>query len=232
MNDVTQIGSNRCAPDHYSSDEKRLFRATDSGPAEAQGDAISEVESAAAAPAGSLNRALLFVIGCDAASASKLLINHGANVEAREPALWRRPIIVARSRGSIHIEEVLLETGAKVHAEDEFGNTVLYATAESGSAALIELLIANGSEPEHRNDQGWTPLISASTNGDLEADNVLANRRVSLEARAVLGWALLIAAAQSDQVDVICRLLELGAKRDAVGNVRRARRLRCVRHNC
>ncbi|ESZ08446.1 hypothetical protein X737_33370 [Mesorhizobium sp. L48C026A00] len=161
---------------------------------------------------------MLFAVQCDASAASQRLVHRGANLEARDPALWRTPLIIAGYQGSAQMVTFLLEAGADVHAVDDFGTTALCAAAETGSAALLELLIAHGSNLEHRNDLGWTPLISASANGNLEAVNALAKLGASLEARAVLGWTPLIVAAQSDEADVVFRLLELGARRDAVDN--------------
>ncbi|RWI00412.1 ankyrin repeat domain-containing protein [Mesorhizobium sp.] len=213
---MTKVASDFCAANRLSNDEKHLFRAIDSSTDMALSAAISAIEDACPAPAERLNRALLFAVQRDALAASKRLVHHGANLEARDPALWRTPLIIAGYEGSAQMVTFLLEAGADVHAADDFGTTALCAAAETGSAALVELLIAHGSDLEHRNDLGWTPLISASANGNLEVIDALAKLGASLEARALLGWTPLIVAAQSDKADVVSRLLELGARRDAV----------------
>jgi ankyrin repeat protein len=202
--------------DRRSNDEKRLFRAIDSGDLQEAHAAISAIQKTPLEARDRLSKALLFAVQRDALEASKLLVHHGADIEARDSALWRTPLIIAGHMGSEQIVDFLLGVGADVHAEDDFGNTVMFVVAESGSAKLIELLIAHGCDPEHRNDLGWTPIISASANGNLEAVSELAKQGASLEARAALGWTALIVAAQNDEADVVSLLLELGAKRDAI----------------
>ncbi|AZV79018.1 ankyrin repeat domain-containing protein [Parasedimentitalea marina] len=213
---MTKIASDISAAGGLSNDEKRLFREIASGHDEALGVAIPAIESACPASVVRLSRALLFAVHCDALSASKQLVRHGARLEVRDQALWRTPLIIAGSLGSTQMVGFLLEAGADVHAEDDFGNTALCVASETDSTALIELLIAHGSDPEHRNDLGWTPLISASAIGNLKTVNALIKQGANLESRAVLGWTPLIVASQSGSADVVSRLLELGARRDAI----------------
>jgi ankyrin repeat protein len=194
--------------------EKFLLKAVDSGIHDALDEAISAVENATAPSSDRLDRALIFAVQRNALPAAKLLLRRGASVEAREPTLWRTPLIVAAHDGSLTMTEFLLENGADVGAEDDFGNSALNAAAEKGCAALMDLLVAHGAEVDHRNDLAWTPLISACASGNLAAVNMLTDHGASLEARSVLGWTPLIVAAQNDHAGVVARLLELGARVD------------------
>lgn len=195
--------------------EKCLLKAVDSGIHDALDEAILALKNLTEMFEDRLGHALIFAVQRNALPAARLLIRRGAPIETRESTMWRTPLIVAAHDGSLAMAEFLLESGADVSAEDDFGNSALNVAAENGCVALVELLVAHGAELDHRNDLKWTPLISACANGNLAAINVLASRGANLEARSVLGWTPLIVAAQNDHADIVARLVELNVRVDA-----------------
>lgn len=217
-NTSTELSSTNC----LSENEKRLFRAIDDEAADELEQAISAIGKPSLATTERLNRALLFAVQCGALDACKRLVSKGANIEARDPVLWRTPLILAGDLGFVSIVAFLLESGADVHAEDDFRNTALCVAADLGTAKLVDLLIQYGAHLEHQNDLKWTPLITASASGNIETFHALTKQGAYLDARAVLGWTPLMVAAQTGQTEVMCRLLELGADSDIADNFGRA----------
>lgn len=95
--------------------------------------------------------------------AVKLLVDTGADIEARDPDYKRTPIAWATFHGHKHIVEYLLEHGADVNAKDAYGNAPL-KTATMGSQgawrewvpipphayeALADILRAHGASEKH-----------------------------------------------------------------------------------
>ena len=62
---------------------------------------------------------------------------------------------------------VLLEAGASVDAEDQWGNTPLFRAVFSyrGEVEVIEILLAYGADPSHQNKSGVAPRSFAEKTG-------------------------------------------------------------------
>jgi uncharacterized protein len=92
--------------------------------------------------------------------AARLLIERGADLEARstnrEFAPNAAPLhsaVAARQRDVI---DVLLDAGADVNAVQHAGYTPLLEAAQSGDSELVELLLERGADPDARLDDGRT----------------------------------------------------------------------------
>ena len=57
--------------------------------------------------------------------------------------------------------ELLLDSGADVHAADEAGNTALHGAANRGANSVVELLLAHGARIDAANGRGWLPVTIA-----------------------------------------------------------------------
>ncbi len=87
----------------------------------------------------------------------KLLIRHGANVEARMPDRWT-PLHAAARRGRSASVEVLLEAGAEPNVTDNAGMTPLHLAAITGDAASIIALVEAGADRTALDDEGLVPV--------------------------------------------------------------------------
>lgn len=114
---------------------------------------------------------------------AKLLVRHGADIEARWEATGYTPLAVAV--GSYNSDDapdaseekderifdtirLLVDEGADVNTRDhtkeypdDVGNTILHRIA--GKGELIEYFVAHGADVNAKNQVGWTPLHKSAT---------------------------------------------------------------------
>ncbi|KAF3391660.1 hypothetical protein F1880_007668 [Penicillium rolfsii] len=97
----------------------------------------------------------------------RLLLEKGADVEARDSDYGRTPLSWAAERGKEAVVKLLLEKGAEIEARDsDYGRTSLSWAAERGREAVVKLLLEKGADIEARDsDYGWTPLSWAAEMG-------------------------------------------------------------------
>ena len=86
----------------------------------------------------------------------KILIDHGANIEA-EARRNRRALHIACLRGNLEVVKILINAKAELSAKDKDSYTPLHFTSENGSNDIIRLLLENGASPNVKNYQGNTP---------------------------------------------------------------------------
>lgn len=95
-----------------------------------------------------------------------LLLAKGAQVNAREPAGGKTPLIWAAQMGADRtggdIAKLLLAAGASVNARDRDGRTALHFACERGDMRLVKTLLAAGADVNAADREGATPLILAS----------------------------------------------------------------------
>ncbi|SIO61328.1 Ankyrin repeat [Singulisphaera sp. GP187] len=95
-----------------------------------------------------------------------LLLDHGADVEARDQADGRTALMHAVEKGHEDIVRALLDAGAEVDARDERnGRTALHWATQGGRAGAVELLIAAGADPLAADGDGLTPEAVARRAG-------------------------------------------------------------------
>lgn len=88
----------------------------------------------------------------------QVLVNNGANLEARTDAEGATPFHLATLGNSLECMKVCVELGANVHATDNKRNTALHHAANSGTPAMIDFLIKAGLSPDSTNNDGFTAL--------------------------------------------------------------------------
>ena len=104
--------------------------------------------------------------------AMKLLLEHGANIEAKVDILGFTPLHVTSVRGDLVAIKLLLEKGANIESKDKDGSTPLVLASKHGKLDSMNLLLEHGANIEQEND--ITPLlISASKNGNLDEVKLL-----------------------------------------------------------
>ena len=95
-------------------------------------------------------------------SAGKCLLDHGADINAREVDDWT-PLYLClwstTSEGQAHVEfaQMLLERGAMIDARDKRGRTSLHEAVEGGDIQFVRLLLEHGADVNARDESGETP---------------------------------------------------------------------------
>ena len=91
---------------------------------------------------------------------AKLLINHGADVNAKAK-YGVTALMGAANDGKTQIVELLLKHSADVNAkcyDDYDGRTALMWAAKNGHIEIIELLVEHGADVNAKDNYGWTAL--------------------------------------------------------------------------
>ena len=160
----------------------------------------------------------------DAGQTARLLIEHGANIEARDVD-GSTPLIRAAGHGATDVVKVLLEKGANIEATDSGGDTALIAAAcvcavidMPDTFDSMKLLLGKKANVNARAKDGATALMAAAGWGRTHIVQLLLDNRAQIDARDYQGnTALLIAASGSalPTADTVKLLLARGARIEA-----------------
>ena len=96
----------------------------------------------------------------------KLLLDHGANVNARNDSELT-PLMFIDEDATPLLIKILLNAGAKVDARDETGEDVLLSTIDSISVDVLKALIKGGADVRHADGTGVTALMKAAEDEDV-----------------------------------------------------------------
>lgn len=100
--------------------------------------------------------------------ATRLLVDHAADVDARGTGwMTGTPLHSGASGGYAEVMGVLLEAGADPGARQSGGWTPLHAAARNGDVASVTLLLASGADPGATADDGTSVLQMAQGSGDV-----------------------------------------------------------------
>ena len=149
----------------------------------------------------------------------ELLLEHGARVEAKCTSGVTALILAAGTQGGPPVVSLLLEHGADLHARDNDGTNALWRAVGSGNRELVELLLRSGAEVDAPAGMDLPALHLAVRQGDAEMVSTLLARGADPDGLIPAGASQetpLIAAATDGFPDVVARLLEAGARVDAV----------------
>jgi ankyrin repeat protein len=78
------------------------------------------------------------------------------------------PLIFAAREGDIESAKALLDAGAKINAQSEYGWTALLTAVNNRNYKLAAMLLDRGADPNIANKGGWTPLYLATDNRNIE----------------------------------------------------------------
>ena len=84
----------------------------------------------------------------------RLLLDSGADVNARETRLGQTALLYAAARGRTDLVKLLLEHHADIHAASNSGSTALEMAALDGHTDCLKTLIEAGSDVDHRRPDG------------------------------------------------------------------------------
>ncbi len=141
-----------------------LEAAADGDPGEVGRHLAREADLAATDDEG--NTALHLAVAAGHAEAARLLIEAGADIDARN-GLQATPLHLAAANGDMELLAMLRAQGADQavlraeHALDTRGNTALHRAAGDGHAEAVRLLVESGVAIDPVNRDGETPLLAA-----------------------------------------------------------------------
>ena len=101
---------------------------------------------------------------------AKLLIEHGADVNAKEDYRGETPLHWAKDA---NIAQVLIEHGADVKAKSRWDTTPLHEASSMGHTDVAKLLIDHGADMNAKDKDGRTPLLWAAYNGHTDVVKIL-----------------------------------------------------------
>ena len=100
---------------------------------------------------------------------AKILISHGADLEAPSEDRGARAIHLAANFGDLEMLNLLLDGGADIEAKDQTGQTPLLIAAATNNLKVVKVLLDRGADKEARESgKGQTPLMRACRLGFLE----------------------------------------------------------------
>ncbi|RFU75207.1 ankyrin repeat domain-containing 52 [Trichoderma arundinaceum] len=143
------------------------------------------------------------------AEASRLLLDHGADIHATDED-GCTPLISASFFGFTKVVRVLLDRGSDVNMPDSLGRVALTFTARNGYTEIAELLLENGADVTLVENSGWSALQNAACFGSVDITRVLLMNGADLTFTSREGYDALLFAAERGQTGVIRVLLEYG----------------------
>ncbi|KAH8800287.1 Pfs, NB-ARC and ankyrin domain protein [Xylogone sp. PMI_703] len=90
----------------------------------------------------------------------RLLLEKGADIEARDNYTRQTPLLLAAIKGHEAVVRLLLEKGAGVEAQDHLQRTPLLLAANEGHEVVVRLLLEKGDDVEAHNNHFQQTLLS------------------------------------------------------------------------
>ena len=104
----------------------------------------------------------------------RLLLEKGADVNAKESTIGATALSFASSDGHPEIVRLLLENGADMNAKDNVtGYTALIEATSNNEIEVVRLLLENGADINAKDLRGMTALMMASIKGNAEIVRLL-----------------------------------------------------------
>ena len=150
---------------------------------------------------------------------AKLLVDNGADVNAKEGGYGGTPMHLAAAIFDKQFAELLISNGAKVNVKTRnyrFGGppwAPIHLAAFVGNKDLVELLITKGVDVNTKDEGGWTPLRYAAVfTGDTEIAELLIANGADVNAKDKNGATPLDLAILNDHTETADLLRKHGGK--------------------
>jgi ankyrin repeat protein len=154
------------------------------------------------------------------------LIDHGADPDAefdekdhQRDVKWTA-LHLASKNGTLGTAEALIEFGADINHQDNFGRTPLHIALRRRSNELVRLLLNHGANLNTSDTWGITPLHEASIHGLTAFVASLLEHRAHVDPRDKLGSTPLHLATRAGHPEVVQLLLDHGADANMQGRDR------------
>ena len=107
----------------------------------------------------------LWYIAPDYLEKLRLLINNGAQVNAKDPG--GRTALFYACYANLEATRLLLENGAEVNQKDNTGRTVLWQAVSSRNKEIVRLLLENGADPNLKDNNNHS-LIQGTNDEEMK----------------------------------------------------------------
>jgi len=154
---------------------------------------------------------ILLAILCENEDSLKILLDHKADVEARDQH-GINALMYACYRQNFQLINMLIRAGAHVNSQADGGTTPLMISAYLGNPSMLKLFLEDGADVRSTTDVGATALMVAADSD--EAIRILVDSGADVNLADDDGWTALFHAVQKKQLSKIKALLKLGAKTD------------------
>jgi ankyrin repeat protein len=144
-----------------------------------------------------------------------LIIEHSQDVCSRDSTDNSTPLHLASRNGHMKAASKLIERGADLTAQNNYGETPLHVASQMGQVVVARMLIERGADLTAQNHYGQTPLHLALQKGQVDVARMLIERGADLTAQNDDGYTPLHLALQMRRVDVARMLIERGTDLNA-----------------
>ncbi|KAJ7137873.1 ankyrin repeat-containing domain protein [Mycena epipterygia] len=155
----------------------------------------------------------------------QLLLDHGANIKARDPE-FGDPLQAASWLGHDLVVQLLIEKGGNVNVQGGDGGSALQAASSNGYDLLVQLLIEKGANVNTTGGAWGSSMEAASCNGHLSVVRLLIENGADVN---IWGgsWASSLQAAAFNGYEQVVQLLikngaDVNAQRGFYGNALQA----------
>lgn len=124
------------------------------------------------------------------------------------------PIMLAASRGSVEIIDLLFTQGADPNKRGSDQRTALQYAVEKNHLDAAKRLLAYGADIDAFDNGRLTPLIMAANRGYTDLGLLFIENGVDVNIQHVKGWTALIDAAAKNDEKLVKALLKAGANKD------------------
>jgi ankyrin repeat protein len=162
--------------------------------------------------------ALMIAAGSGNPKVVKMLLDHGAKVDAAESHKGQNALMWAAANEHTEVIDVLLKAGAHPNTASKAGFTPLVFASERGDTKSAATLIAAGANVNYELPGGMTPLLVAVTAKRPEVASLLIAKGASPNSKDRTGNSALHIAAQLGQEDLAKELIDKGADVNAKTN--------------
>ncbi|KAL4118454.1 hypothetical protein PRIC2_010779 [Phytophthora ramorum] len=172
--------------------------------------------------------ALLYAASNDHTGIVKLLLDHGASLEARNYQ-GMQALHLAASQGFLGTVKVLVEAGADIASVGLDSLTPLLAASMNGHSSvamfLVEWLVTKNEHGKARElleaprNEGWTLLNVAADSGDLDMVVFLTEHGAALNTKNDNGYSPLHSAVAKSHGDVVKHFLSIEADVDTLNTI-------------
>ena len=160
---------------------------------------------------GSRTTPLHAAVGNGHVEVALFLLDHGADVNARDEDENVTPLYLASEHGDAMVVRSLLGRGANPNVEDGFGMTSLLHASADGSLEVVRLLLEHGADVNHRDIGDMSPLRHASTWGYYDIARLLLDHGANASDPGVHGRTPLFSASRMGHAEIARLLLDRGA---------------------
>lgn len=124
-----------------------------------------------------------------------------------------------RLKKHIVIFNTLLQNGANVNLETNYGYTPLHLAAETDTYSFIMPLIEKGANINAQNSKGFSPLHAASDKGNLESAKILIASGADINIIDMYGFTPILAATSIQNIELVKLLIKKGAQKEIKAKV-------------